>query len=307
MKDVIFKNITEFCAAQELPVPENPLFCVGQKELDQEKAQDCISNAEAVSYTNEFYVISLKNIISGEITYGRTKYDSSTGTLLFSAPHQTYMVKDIVVSKESWFIAFHEDYVQGLPIRKLIKSCGFFSYNVNEALHLSPREEHIMKSIFQNIEVEYLNNQDEYSKELIITYLEALLKYAIRFYKRQFLNRKVMNESLMGQFTEMLDTYFENKEQLKNGLPTVEWMANNLNVSHRYLSDTIKAETGKTAIEQINLYVVEEAKNLLLAPNASISETAYALGFEYPQYFSRIFKKKVGMTPKEYIESVESA
>lgn len=303
MIEVNFNNITEFNQAQNLPAPENPLFSIGKKTLSADEVQNCISSKEEASYTNQFYIISLKNIVSGEIIYGRTKYDSSTGTLLFSAPNQTYVVKDIVVSAESWFIAFHEDFIRGLDIQKRIKKYNFFNYNVNEALHLSPKEEQTMKTILQNIESEYQNNQDEFSKEIIISHLETLLKYADRFYKRQFLNRKEINKNLITRFTEVLDNYFENGQLSQSGIPTVDWLANQLEVSHRYLSDSIKAETGKTAIDQINLYLIEEAKNLLLAPNASISETAYHLGFEYPQYFSRLFKKKTGLSPKEYIES----
>lgn len=301
MNNIIFKNITEFNKAQNLAEPENPLFSIGHKELNADEVEDCVSSNQEVSYTNQFYIISLKHIVSGEIIYGRTKYDCSTGTLLFSAPNQTYTVKDIVISSESWFIAFHEDFIHGLDIRKLIKNYNFFNYNVNEALHLSPKEEQTIKSIFLNIETEYQNNQDEFSKEIIISHLETLLKYADRFYKRQFLNRKEINKNLMTRFKEVLDTYFESGQQMENGIPSIEWMAEQLGISHRYMSDSIKAETGKTAIDQINLYLIEEAKSLLLAPNASISETAYKLGFEYPQYFSRLFKKKTGVSPTEYI------
>ena len=303
MNNVNFKNITEFNQAQNLPAPENPLFSIGSKTLNADEIEDCVSSKEAISYTNQFYIISLKNIVSGEIIYGRTKYDCDTGTLLFSAPNQTYIVKDIVISSESWFIAFHEDFIRGHEIQKRIKSYNFFNYNVNEALHLSPKEEKTIKSVFQNIETEYQNNQDEFSKDIILTHLEALLKYADRFYKRQFLNRKDINKALFTRFKEILDEYFESNQLEEKGIPTVEWIASQLGISHRYMRDTIKAETGKTAIEQINLYLVEEAKNLLLAPNASISETAYKLGFEYPQYFSRLFKKKTGLSPKEYIEN----
>ncbi len=302
--DIInFKNITEFNRAQNLPEPENPLFSIGHKKFNTDEIENCVTSNKAVSYTNQFYIISLKNIVSGEIIYGRTKYDSSTGTLLFSAPNQTYTVKDIVISSESWFMAFHEDFIRGLDIQKRIKKYNFFNYNVNEALHLSPKEELTIKSIFKNIETEYQNNQDEFSKEIILTHLEALLKYADRFYKRQFLNRKEINKALFTRFKDILDEYFESDLLEEKGIPSVEWLANQLGVSHRYMRDTIKAETGKTAVDQINLYLVEEAKNLLLAPNASISETAYKLGFEYPQYFSRLFKKKTGLSPKEYIEN----
>jgi AraC-like DNA-binding protein len=303
MDNVNFRNITEFNQAQNLPSPENPLFSIGSKTLNADEIQNCVSSNKEVSYTNQFYIISLKNIVSGEIIYGRTKYDCETGTLLFSAPNQTYTVKDVVISSESWFIAFHEDFVRGLDIQRRIKKYNFFNYNVNEALHLSPTEEKTIKSIFKNIETEYQNNQDEFSKDIILAHLEALLKYADRYYKRQFLNRKESNSDLFTRFSGILKDYFASNQLEIHGIPTMEWMAEKLGVSHRYMSDSIKSETGKTAIDQLNLYLIEEAKNLLLAPNTTVSETAYKLGFEYPQYFSRLFKKKVGISPKEYVES----
>lgn len=303
MDHIIFRNITEFNQAQNLPAPENPLFSIGCKILGADEIQNCVSSNKEISYTNQFYIISLKNIVSGEIIYGRTKYDCTKGTLLFSAPNQTYTVKDVVVSSEAWFIAFHEDYIRGLDIQKRIKSYNFFNYNVNEALHLSPKEEQTIKTIFKNIETEYQNNQDEFSKGIILSHLDALLKYADRYYKRQFLNRQEINKELFTRFKEILEEYFESNQLEEKGIPPVEWFANKLGVSHRYMRDTIKAETGKTAIEQINLYLVDKARDLLLAPHASISETAYKLGFEYPQYFSRLFKKKTGISPKKYIEN----
>lgn len=303
MNNINFKNITEFNKAQNLPEPENPLFSIGHKKLGPDEIEKCNPSNDEISYTNHFYVISFKNIISGEIIYGRTKYDCSAGTLLFTAPGQTIKAKNIVISSESWFLAFHEDFIRGLDIRKRIKNYNFFNYNVNEALHLSPQEEKIIKSILTNIEAEYYTNQDEFSKELILSLLDTLLKYANRFYKRQFLDRKELSGDIYSQFYDYLTDYVDKFNLEEYGIPKIEAIASHLSVSARYLSDTLKAETGKTAIDHINLFMIEEAKDLLLKTNMTIAETAYQLGFEYPQYFSRLFKKKTGMSPKEYQKS----
>ena len=303
MKELNFKSIGQMHEYFNEPEAENPLFSILHSVPTEEELQSCEETDESISLTNQFYSISLKNIIKGEIIYGRTKYDSDKGSMMFMAPDQTMVMKGIVISDESWHIAFHKDYLNGFDLFDKIKKYNFFNYNVNEALHLSPKEEKVMKSVFGNILTEYQNNQDEFSKEIIISHLETLLKYADRYYKRQFMNRQTINKALFTRFKEILNRFFESNRLEEEGIPAVEWLAAQLNVSHRYMSDTIKAETGKTAIDQINLYLVEQAKNLLLAPNASISETAYKLGFEYPQYFSRLFKKKVGMSPKAYIES----
>lgn len=305
MKTIINNTITEMHEYYGYPPPENPLFTISHSELSEEEIRSCDDGgqSETVTLTNGFYAITLKNIVSGEIIYGRTKYDCTNGTLLLTAPDQTLTFKGLAFSSEAYHIAFHKDYLNGTQLYDKVKRYNFFNYSVNEALHLSPKEEELLKSIFRNIETEYNNNQDEFSKELIISHLETLLKYADRFYKRQFLNRKEINQSLFTQFTDILHAYSEAGQLEEDGIPSVEWIASQLGVSHRYMSDSIKTETGKTAIDQVNSYLIEEAKHLLLSPETTISETAYKLGFEYPQYFSRLFKKKTGLSPKAYIES----
>lgn len=308
MKTIIYNSISEFHEHGNFPPPENPLFSVIHTKLKEGETSNCEDEelTEPISLTNRFYSISLKNIISGEILYGRTKYDCTNGTLLFTAPDQTMVFKGMAFSSEAFHIAFHKDFINGTPLFDKIKKYHFFNYNVNEALHLSPKEEELLKMIFKSIETEYHNNQDEFSKEIILSHLETLLKYADRFYKRQFLNRKEINQTLFTRFKNILENYFSTNQLEEKGIPALDWLAKQLGVSHRYMSDTIKAETGTTAINQINLYLIEEAKNLLLAPNATITETAYKLGFEYPQYFSRLFKKKTGMSPKKFIENASS-
>ncbi|MEQ9442896.1 MAG: helix-turn-helix transcriptional regulator [Cyclobacteriaceae bacterium] len=303
MKELVFKKISDFHAYNGMPEPENPLFSASSYTGKKDDTESCDEGNDEISLACNFYSISLKNILSGELIYGRTQYDCTNGTLLFTAPNQKLIFKGLVFSSDAFHIAFHKDFLRGTELQQRIKKYNFFEYHVNEALHLSPKEEALLKSIFKNIEAEYQNNQDEFSKEIILSQLETLLKYSDRFYKRQFLHRKEINQTLLSKFTQVLNAYFEEGELLNKGIPTVDWMAGKLGVSHRYMSDMIKAETGKTAIDQINLFLIEEAKNLLLAPHASISETAYQLGFEYPQYFSRLFKKKTGMSPKAYIEA----
>ncbi|OEK04625.1 helix-turn-helix domain-containing protein [Roseivirga misakiensis] len=303
MKNLAFNSISDFHAYNGMPEPENPLFSASHTRVKEDKSQNCDeTTGEEISLTCDFYSISLKHIVAGELVYGRTHYDCTNGTLLFTAPGQSLIFKGLVFSSEAYHICFHSDFIQGTALHEQIKKYHFFEYRVNEALHLSPKEEEQLKTIFKNVEAEYQNNQDEFSKEIILSQLETLLKYSDRFYKRQFLNRKTINQTMLSRFKDILNDYFEAGELLNKGIPTVDWLAGKLEVSHRYMSDTIKAETGKTAIDQINLFLIDEAKNMLLAPNASISETAYRLGFEYPQYFSRLFKKKTGISPKEYIQ-----
>ena len=299
MKKIHFTDITEHNAYFGLPAPEHPQFFITTIVLDnKDDTVTCL--AEPLQVSTDFYSISLKTIVSGEILYGRTKYDFRNGTMLFMGPRQELVIKDLAVTSEVKTILIHEDYIRHHQIRSRIKKYNFFSYAVNEALHLSPKEEKQVKTIFDNAESEYLNNPDEFSKDIILSQIDTLLRYADRFYKRQFINRTDLASETLERFQELLTDHFESGLFQKSGAPRVEDVASDLRMSPRYLSDTLKAETGKTAIDHIHLYLIDEAKNLLLDPTVSISETAYKLGFEYPQYFSRLFKKKVGLSPTEF-------
>ncbi|HEX2927926.1 MAG TPA: helix-turn-helix transcriptional regulator [Ruminiclostridium sp.] len=251
-----------------------------------------------VSY--DFYTICFKKIESGEFWYGKTKYDSDKGLMYFLKPGQVLNIYDVEIKEKGFSIYFHEDYLMGHPLFKEIRKYNFFDYEINEALHLSPREKEVMWSLYHKIEAEYHNNPDEFSKPIILSHLDSLLKYAQRFYKRQFIDRKPLSGSTITKFNEYLVGYFETRESAEKGLPTVNQMALQLNLSPKYLSDLLKQETGKTAMELIHLFVISEAKNMIVSGEKSISEIAYQLGFDNPPYFSRLFKKEVGLSPKEY-------
>ncbi len=293
-----FKTLFSYLDYLELPRPEHPLLSVFNSKGDG--YLPC-PRESSPPITNDCYSISLKKFVKGNLNYGRTKFDFANGALIFLAPRQVLQWDSSVVFEQKGFsINFHEDFLKGTELAQQIKKYGFFAYSVNEALHLSPKEERLIESIVENIEIEYQNNQDEFSKDIIISQLSTLFKYANRFYERQFLNRKEISNVLLEQFNRQLEECFESGQLQEKGFPSIEQIADKMLVSQRYLSDTLKKETGKTTTEHIHLYLINEAKNILLQPNKSISEVAYELGFEYPQYFSRLFKKQEGISPTEF-------
>jgi AraC-like DNA-binding protein len=288
-----FKTIRELDQADGFPPPENPLFSLNQIT----SSSNALKNMEI---TCDFYIICLKKLKSGVILYGKTEYDHDMGSMFFMKPRQILTVQDVQLKEKGFAIHVHEDFLMGHPLFTEIKKYGYFDYETSEALHVSPREEKIMWSLFHKMEAEYHNNPDEFSKSIILSHLDSILKYAQRFYKRQFIDRKPLSGIMVTKFNECLNVYFEQGDTGEKGLPSVNYMASQLHLSPKYLSDLLKQETGKTALELIHLYVISEAKNLLVAGDRSISEIAYQLGFENPPYFSRLFKKEVGVSPKEF-------
>lgn len=296
-----FNDLTEYHKFFGLPAPENPLFSVlsmSSEDTDVAKCSDL-----DIALSSDFYSISLKHIISGEIHYGRTKYDCKNGTMLFMAPKQEVRVVGLEVKATGRSIVFHEDFIRGHKIKDEIKKYNFFSYAVNEALHLSPKEEQMMAGLIDQIEVEYHNNHDAFSKELILSQLDTLLKYANRFYHRQFLHRKENSSDLLDTFIDEVESFISENKLEEKTIPTIEDIANVMAMTPRYLSDALKVETGKTAMENLHLHMIDKAKDMLLENDATVATVAYDLGFEYPQYFARLFKKKTGMTPTEYRKS----
>jgi AraC-like DNA-binding protein len=284
-----YKNLSELHRDNGFPPPENPLFSIYQCN------QTCsIGDRE---FTSDFYMIGFKKLISGVILYGRTKYDHECGSMIFVKPRQVIEMKNLEFDEDGFLIFIHEDYLNGHTLHNEIKKYHYFDYETNEALHLSPKEEQTTWELYHKIENEYYNNLDEYSRDIILANVDSILKYAQRFYKRQFINRSEIAGKTVTKFNEEIDKYVANGLLAVKGLPSVNYMADRLNISSRYLSDTLKQESGKTALEHIHIYLISEAKNRLIGDDESVSEIAYSLGFENMSYFSRLFKKAVGVSP----------
>ncbi|HUI30229.1 MAG TPA: helix-turn-helix transcriptional regulator [Candidatus Acidoferrales bacterium] len=288
-----FKTISDLDQAEGFPPPENPLFSLNVLEGPNNLKRN-------IEFTCDCYIVCFKKVKAGELWYGKTKYDHDKGLMFFTRPRQLIVARGLQYAEKGFVLHFHEDFLTGHPLFSEIKKYNFFDYEIHEALHLSPREKEIMWSLFHKMETEYHNNPDEFSKSIILSHLDSMLKYAQRFYKRQFIDRRQLSGATVTKFNECLNAYFEKGEVVEKGLPTVNFMASQLHLSPKYLSDLLKQETGKTALELIHLYMISEAKNMLVAGDQSISEVAYRLGFENPPYFSRLFKKEVGVSPKEY-------
>ncbi|MEO6479260.1 MAG: helix-turn-helix transcriptional regulator [Ferruginibacter sp.] len=254
--------------------------------------------------TSDFYIIGFWKLKSGSVGYGKTKYDHHCGSMSFMKPQQKISFSNLQLDEKGFIILIHQDFLLGSTLHKQIKNYGFFDYEVNEALHLSPSEEDIIWNLVASIEKEYYNNTDAYSKDIMLTQIDAMLQYAQRFYKRQFINREQLSGATLTRFNSLLNTYFENKEEEKNGLPTVTYLAEKLHISSRYLTDLLKQETGKTALELIHLYLISEAKNLLKEGKLNIAEISFSLGFENANYFSRLFKKEVGIAPNKFKDHI---
>lgn len=287
-----YNSLIELHRANGFVLPENPKLSLLQCD------KTCL--VQDTEFTTDFYIIGLKKLKSGVIRYGRTDYDHDNGFMYFMKPRQVISMNNLELEEEGFMIMFHEDFLNGHVLHEDVKTYNFFEYQTNEALHLSPKEEQIIWELFWKIESEYNYNQDEYSHDIMLGHLDSILKYSQRFYKRQFINRNPISGKLCNKFNSLLSTCFSKGKLAEEGLPTVKFMADKLNVSTRYLTDMLKQETGKTAIEHIHIYLISEAKDRLIKNDNSISEIAYQLGFENPPYFSRLFKKEVGLTPNEF-------
>ena len=253
-------------------------------------------------HTYGFYSIFLKEVKCGDLLYGRQHYDYQEGTVVCLAPGQIIGIEDNgeVFQPKGWALCFHPDLIHGTSLGKHIHEYSFFSYEVNEALHLSESERKVFVDCLDKINQEIEHSVDRMSKRLISTNIELLLDYCLRYYERQFITRENVNHDILTRFENLLNNYFVEDNALKNGLPTVKYCASELCLSPNYFGDLIKKETGRTAQEYIQQKIISLSKERILDPNKSISQVAYELGFLHPQHFTRVFKKAVGMTPNEY-------
>lgn len=290
-----FSSLSELASATQSPPSRHPQFSIKSYE-----ANEYGKGGGFPAFTSDFYFIFFKKIVEGQVYYGHTPYDHRQGTLAFFKPRQAIEFNETKCDDRGFIIVFHEDFLHNTPLFDSIKRYGFFDYNAQESLHLSEEEKEIIWQHFYLMEAEYLGNEDEFSRELIVAQLQSLFVHAKRFYKRQFLHRQPLNSSLFARFQQVLTNSYAD-ELADNRLPSVAAIADKLSLSPKYLSDLLKAETGKTAQEYIHLHIVNEAKNLLRNPELNVSEVAYRLGFEYNSHFTKFFKSKTGKSPTAFM------
>lgn len=252
-------------------------------------------------FSSDFYSVILKEAHCG-MQYGRNYFDFDEGVLVFTAPGQVVSSEEENPNGKGWMLFFHPDLIRHSNLGMTIHNYSFFSYDVHEALHLSKKEEDILNDCVAKIEAEYEENIDGHSQSLFASNLELILNYCNRFYERQFHTRKAQNQDVVSKFERTIRKYYEDELQYELGTPTVHYMAEQVHLSANYLSDLLKKETGRNGKDHINEFVVDKAKTLLLNSNDQVAEIAYDLGYNYPHYFSRVFKQKTGMTPHEFRE-----
>jgi AraC family transcriptional regulator, transcriptional activator of pobA len=293
-----YESLSDAHRAFGLPNPKHPLI-----SIIHDLTHVDTSNMPA-SHVLGFYKISYKPKLSGKVKYGQDYYDFDEGGLLFASPGQIVGGgdNDATVCSE-YTLLIHPDFLFGYPLAKTIKQYGFFSYATNETLHLSEEEKDTIMAIFKMIELELNSRIDDFSQGVVIAQLELLLSYSNRFYKRQFITRKAASNDVLQKMEEVLDDYFSNEQTLNKGIPTVQYLAGELNISPSYLSDMLRTLTGQNAQQHIHDKLIEKAKEKLSTTKLTISEIAYALGFEHSQSFSRLFKSKTNLSPVAFRHS----
>lgn len=292
-----FTSISDLHRVLGLPKPLHPLVSLVDNAAISIEKQNLPS-----SFLLDFYKVSYKKGLNGKMRYGQHYYDFDEGGLVFTSPNQLLAVTDDT-QYYGYSLLFHSDFIRNYPLGKTIKNLGFFSYSVHEALYLSDKERAIIVNVLSNIGEELQSPIDEFSQDVIITQIELLLNYSNRFYKRQFLTRKAVSNDLLTQLEDILNNYFSNDTPSVKGLPTVQYLADQLNVSSHYLSDMLRTLTGQNAQQHIHQKLIEKAKEVLATSTLSVAQIAFQLGFEHPQSFNKLFKKKTSQSPLEFRQS----
>jgi AraC family transcriptional activator of pobA len=294
----IFNSISDLHRALGLPKPLHPLISL----VNYADVKNDVSDIAKGMVLN-FYKVSYKKNFSGKIKYGQTHYDFDEGGLSFISPNQVISAGEEEADYSGYTLLFHPDFILNHPLGKNINNYGFFSYSVAEALYLSDKEKEIIIGIFKNIDLELNSAIDHFSQEVLLSQLELLLNYSKRFYNRQFITRKTASNDLLTKVEEVLNNSFDPEKSLMIGLPTVQQIADQLNVSAHYLSDMLRSLTGQNTQQHIHNKMIEKAKEMLSTTNLSIAEVAYKLGFEHPQSFNKIFKRKTKLSPLQFRQS----
>ena len=295
------KSISEYHQAAGLPKPEHPLISVINLETVQQ-----VLGTEPINLVFDFYSISLKRNCNTKFRYGQQRYDFDEGVMFFMSPGQVFGIevgKDVPIKRTGWMLLVHPDFLWNTALAKTIKQYEYFDYSVNEALFLSDKEETAIIGIMQSIEQEYKSNIDKFSQSIIIAQLELLFVQSDRFYHRQFITRKITNHKILTRLEELLTNYFNSDDLVNKGLPSVQHIADKLNVSPNYLSDLLKVLTGQSTQQHIHDKLIEKAKEKLSTSDLSVSEIAYELGFEHSQSFSKLFKAKTDLSPMKFRQS----
>jgi len=298
-KPYLFNSISELHRELGLPAPLHPLVSL----VDYSTIKTDTTDLKKGMIFN-FYKVSYKKNFKGKIRYGQSYYDFDEGGLSFVSPNQLISAAEEEEAEYSGYtLLFHPDFIRQHPLGKNIKNYGFFSYSVAEALYLSEKEKNVITGIFRNIEMELDSSIDHFSQDVMISQIELLLNYSKRFYSRQFITRKSGNNDLSLKLEELLSSYFDDEKTLVTGLPTVKQLSDELHVTPHYLSDMLRTLTGQNTQQHIHNKLIEKAREMLSTTNLSIAEVAYRLGFEHPQSFNKLFKRKTSMSPVEFRQS----
>lgn len=293
------KTITDYHKVRGLQKPEHPLISVINLESNKPTKRD------HDTFILDFYSISIKRASNIKYRYGQQEYDFNEGVMFFMAPKQVFGIdpNQNSVHPTGWILLIHPDFLWNTSLANSIHKYEFFDYSVNEALFLSDKEEATINDIIGNIQNEYKSNIDKFSQGIIISQIETLLNYAERFYQRQFITRNISNHRVLDKLEKLLDDYFNNEELIAKGLPSVQYISEHLNMSPGYLRGLLKVLTGQNTQQHIHEKLISKAKEKLSTTDLSVSEIAYALGFEHPQSFSKLFKTKTNVSPLEFRQS----